>query len=41
MAEEETVGAPSLNYRNVSIAPIGERQLSGNENFVGWEILTT
>jgi hypothetical protein len=39
--EEQTFMAILLKVCSVSIASIGERQLSGNENFVGWKILTT
>ena len=30
MAEEETVGVPTLNYRNVSLADADERLVWGN-----------
>ena len=40
-AEEQPIAASAVTFSIVSIASIGERQLSGNENFVGWKILTT
>lgn len=41
MAENRQFKVHWLIDCSASIASIGERQLSGNENFMGWKILTT